>query len=234
MALPVRHPDDDRPADRWCGSRSLRHVHAVHRRVSDGRDRGALRRGCDAVPVLRDDRIAPGHRACAARPGWFAGVRLRSVPGRMSLERRRADDRRPGVGRTTAVARGLAGTSLARVGRRAPGVDTAQSDVPHEGVAAASQHRGRHRGQSRYRRARRPARAARPGGGPLPCPPRRHGARRLGPNAEPTHGPRSPFPEPRYPFPVPGTRSPNPGTRSRFPGTRSPNPGTRSPDPGTR
>ena len=43
---------------RRAGRRSVRHVHAMSRRVPDGRARRAVRARCDAVPVVPDDRAA--------------------------------------------------------------------------------------------------------------------------------------------------------------------------------
>ena len=86
------------------GARSLRDLHAVPRRLSHQRDRRALRRRCDALPVLHHDRVARGHRARATRVGGLAGVRLRPLPGRVPLEHRRRGDRGPGVGGAAALA----------------------------------------------------------------------------------------------------------------------------------
>ena len=56
--VPRRDPHQCRARARRARRRSVRHVHAVPRRVSDRRDRRAVRARCDAVPVVPDDRDA--------------------------------------------------------------------------------------------------------------------------------------------------------------------------------
>ena len=82
---------------RCAGARSVRHLHPLPRRVSDRRDRRAVRARCDALPLVPDDR-SEGRRRRRLRPcDSRAGLRLRHLPGRLSVESprgRRATTRR--------------------------------------------------------------------------------------------------------------------------------------------
>ena len=76
-------------ADRCAGARSVRLVHAVHRRVPDRRDRRRARGRCDEVHLVPDDRNGRGDSGGAARADRPARVGLRHLPGRVPVESRR-------------------------------------------------------------------------------------------------------------------------------------------------
>ena len=66
---------------------SLRDVHALPRRVSDRRDRRAARARCDDVHLVSHDRAEGGDPGRAAGADRRADLRVRHLPGRVSVER---------------------------------------------------------------------------------------------------------------------------------------------------
>ncbi len=84
-------------ADRRAGARSVRLVHALHRRVSDRRDRRRARARCDEMHLLPHDRNGRGDSGSAARADRPARVGLRHLPGRVPVESRRCSDDRSGL-----------------------------------------------------------------------------------------------------------------------------------------
>ena len=88
---------------RRAGLRSVRRLHALHRRLSDRRARRRPRARCDEVHFVshhRGGRRHPGRAAAADRQSC---VWLRHLPGRVSVESRRADDEPIRRGRVRSV-----------------------------------------------------------------------------------------------------------------------------------
>ena len=102
-ARDARH-DRGRRSDRTARAR-LRLVHALHRGVSDRSARRAGRRRCDQVSFVLDAGAGADPRGVPRR-ARRAGVRLRHLPGRLSLEPRcREAPSRPAAGRGRGAAR---------------------------------------------------------------------------------------------------------------------------------
>ena len=83
-----------------CPARGLRRLHDLHRRVPDGRPRRAWDARRDEVPLLLDTGAGAGAGGLPLR-ARATGLRVRHLPGRLSLEsrRREAARRSHGVGR---------------------------------------------------------------------------------------------------------------------------------------
>jgi hypothetical protein len=86
VAVPLGDRLQPDPRGRRSGSRPVRHVHAVPRGVSDGRARRTTRARCEAVPLVPDHRAATRDSRIAAHACRGARVRVRHLPGRLSLE----------------------------------------------------------------------------------------------------------------------------------------------------
>ena len=77
--------------------RALRHLHRVHRRVPDRRDRRAVRARCAALHLLPHDRTRGRDSGSAATADRQSRLRLRRLPARVSVEPVRAGGRRTGL-----------------------------------------------------------------------------------------------------------------------------------------
>ena len=155
------------------GTRPVRCVHALPRRVSDRRARRARRARCHTVPFVPHDRAARTRFPnAAARAARYARVRVRHLPGRLSVQPGRA-----AVGRRRLAAAAGPGAadprrSLAAAGHRASRADEGERDDAGQAERASTQPGGGHRQQRRRRLsprwqktariARRPG-SARPG-----------------------------------------------------------------------
>ena len=108
------------------------------------------------ITIESHSGIDPGQREWVGSQVYGCDL----VSGRLPLEHWRDGDRRPGLGRATAVAAGHACRVVAFQRRAAAGVDQAQPDVSNQGVADQTQPRARHCCQRRCAGPRRLARAA--------------------------------------------------------------------------
>src|SRR5207247_8845268 len=84
---PVGSPARARPAAR---ARALRHLHALHRSLSDRRDRRALPARRAALHILSHDRARRRDPAGPAAARRRLDLRLRRVPGGLPVEPLRA------------------------------------------------------------------------------------------------------------------------------------------------
>ena len=86
--VPRRHRDQPRARARRARLRSVRRLHALHRRLSDRRHRRRARAGCHEVHLVSDDRSRRSIPEAQRAADWESCVWLRHLPGCVSVESR--------------------------------------------------------------------------------------------------------------------------------------------------
>ncbi len=86
LDVPVGRHQQPCARARFAGARPVRHLRALSRRLPDRRARRAARHGRDEVSVVSDDRAQGRDSGQGARGCCAPCLRLRHLPGRLSLE----------------------------------------------------------------------------------------------------------------------------------------------------